>query len=356
MRLTMQDPRPGFRPRVAAALWAAALVATPADAFYQETTLEGRIGTDISGVWLIVADTAAEFRVRVSREIDDSEVPVAVEALAGRHSRVVGKDGSGVVVTKILDPKLASGGALIPGDVIVAVNGKEIADPAEFRRAAASPSRLVIMQARRPALQQTKAALWKISYEIDEAAAADGAISEELKVEMLGQRLPFEDELDRSRRKRDLWDLKETHLAALRQNWHTLPVPDPLTFVGGKHRVVGASAYDQALAGDANLVNTGFAVVSDMRPNPVLGGSGKSIWVHGFQSVGSDAMDGTLVEAAMASAPFPISVEFKGRFRAVRIDDYSDKDVKHRLDGAKKEEAEDLDSFELEPDIPAGLN
>ena len=66
------------------------------------------------------------------------------------------------------------------------------------------------------------------------------------------------------------------------------------------------------------------------------------------------AIDGQYVTVTMASAPFPINIEFKGRFHMVKIAAWSDEDDKIRSkDAANRPSKEDLSKFKTLPDVPA---
>jgi len=61
------------------------------------------------------------------------------------------------------------------------------------------------------------------------------------------------------------------------------------------------------------------------------------------------------VQATLANAPFPISLEFKGLFTMYKIADYSDADDEVRAEKAKGEEKKSDEDVKLAPDIPEGM-
>jgi hypothetical protein len=110
---------------------------------------------------------------------------------------------------------------------------------------------------------------------------------------------------------------------------------------------------------DENLKGTLFAIISTLQGNPIAGGGGRSIAIYGFDKVDADRAGGTYVESTLATAPFPISIEFNGRFEMIKIGPFSNQDVEFRMvqtkaEGKKKQEEESR-KFELAPDVPADV-
>jgi hypothetical protein len=122
---------------------------------------------------------------------------------------------------------------------------------------------------------------------------------------------------------------------------------------------VAASDNDASLRQDDNLTDSSFAIVSTLKGNPLGGGGGQNIAIYGFEKVGSETASGTYVESTLATAPFPISIEFNGRFELTKLAPYSDKDVEfltaRAQADAKKSQAEESRKIELAPDVPADL-
>lgn len=339
----------------AVAMAAVVLGAGGSSAFFQNSTLEGTIGTDISGVWLARHHLIPEFRLRYKIEEAGVEGPPAeVGPIGDEHPELNGPKPRGVKVTAIRDQKIANSVGLFVGDYILRVNNTPIDTPSDFADAIADISGgAVALSVRRPGIRHTTARLVKISYAASEGVGDDGTssvVQEKVRFEVVEAQLPFEDELEETRRKTSLWTATEAQLDALRANWFELPIPERTPFVRGEHRIVAAAAYDGSLLQDANLFDTQFAVISKLQSNPLAGGSGQAVGIYGFQELTPERLAGTYVEATIASAPFPITIEFKGRFDMTRIDDYSNKDVEHRRKLHEvKVPKEDYDDIELAP-------
>jgi hypothetical protein len=116
---------------------------------------------------------------------------------------------------------------------------------------------------------------------------------------------------------------------------------------------VSKSAYDESLLADKSLQNASFAVVMDLKSNPGRGGGGQVIDVYGIESLDSKKMSGSYVSVTMANAPFPINIEFKGRFEMTKVAEWSDEDDKLRAAEDAKRPKEDLDKIKTLPDVPA---
>ena len=98
-----------------------------------------------------------------------------------------------------------------------------------------------------------------------------------------------------------------------------------------------------------------LAVISTLKGNPLSGSGGQVISIYGIREIGDDTMSGSIVESTIASAPFPISIEFDGAFTMYRLGDYSNKDLEHLAETAKQAssgEDEEGKAVELAPDIP----
>jgi hypothetical protein len=107
---------------------------------------------------------------------------------------------------------------------------------------------------------------------------------------------------------------------------------------------------------DENLENTSFAIISELQGNPIKGGGGKVIALYGVREITPKRIVGTYVESTFAQAPFPISIEFRGSFTLLRLEDFTNKDLAYRLKEARGKQAErpPMD-VPLAPDLPAVL-
>ncbi|MBI5506432.1 MAG: hypothetical protein HY899_16690 [Deltaproteobacteria bacterium] len=327
-----------------------------ARAFVQQTTVEGPIGGDIGGVWLSVQQIVPEFRVQYPRPAEGRPVPFKVGPIPADLEPLVGKNPKGVVVTELLDAGKCAEFSIMAGDIVRKLNSTDVADVAAFEQGLQSLPQSVVLTIRRPAIRMTTARLIKIKYSVSkggsEAISAIGG--ENADIQVLDVRLPFADKLDETRRTHQLWQAAAADIESLAGSWPTLPVSDPPLFMRGQHRLVAASDYDESLSGDEGLKGTKHALLVDLDGNPVRGASGgKIVDVYGFESMTPQRIEGSYVTVSMASAPFPINVEFKGRFVMTRVADWSDKDDQLRkAAAAEKKPKEDLDSYKLAPEVP----
>ncbi len=335
-----------------ALLWLSVLAA-PAASFVQKTTVRGTIGADIGGVWLVLHDLAPTFRVRVDRVDGDTVLPFKVSAAGPEVARILGPAMRGVVVGEFTDPKASVKYGIFTGDIITKVNAVEVHGAADYAGAIASVKKYALVMIRRPSLASTRARLLKIRYrpiegEIDGTSALVG---EDIDVRVKDVVWPFAGQLDKSQRDRELWSPAETDIKGLASTWHELVPPERPTFVGGEFELVAAVAYDPAQRKDIELEGTAFAMVAKMAGNPVMGG-GTNIGIYGVRTVAGSEISGTYVEATLAAAPFPISIDFNGTFRMIKLSEYSNKDV----DLAQARKAAEIKSeqakLELAPDVP----
>jgi len=345
----------GSRRRMAAGAVAVALLApTPTQAFFQQTKLEGTVGTDLGGVWLSVQHLVPEFNISFPKAPDGPPVPVEVGPVPAELEPVTGKNPAGVAITKCTNPGFCADNGVLVGDLILSVNSVPVADVAAFETAMANPAPTMRLTMRRPALKMSTARLMKIKFAA-EKSEADGAsvATETLDVRVLDRALPFADEIEKSRREHNFFHPSAPQLETLSKGWSDLEPNKPLLFVKGNHRFVAQTAFDDALASDKNLAAAKFALIMDLAGSPMRGGGGQVIDVYGIESSGDKEMTGTYVSVTIANAPFPINIEFKGRFVMTKIADWSDQDDKvQAARNASQKPAEDLSKFKTLPDVP----
>ena len=332
----------------------------PSPAFFQKTTLEGPIGTDVSGIWLAVHYLLPTFRVRVDRA-EEGGAPFKVGAIPAKLEPALGKDPKGVVITGFTNPQASSKYGLFEGDVITKLNTEEIATGEDFDKALATAKDWFLITVRRSAMPISKVRLVKIKYEA-EPVEVDGVLEvgdEQVTFQVSEASLPFESEVDAVRQKGEFFMPTAKHINELKESWYRLPRPDQPVFAGGEHRVVAADSYDSALRQDSGLADTRFAVVSTLKGNPLSGGGGQNISIYGVREIGGDKMSGTFVDTTMASAPFPISIEFNGTFVMTKVAPYSNKDVEYVMaqnrEAAEKQRDEENRTIEIAPDVPKDL-
>jgi len=337
----------------------AAVVATAptsAAGFFQSTSVEGEIGADIGGVWLGLYYIAPTFRLKVNLAEDKSET-FTVGSVPDELKPLLGESGTGVVLLKPPSGEQARGTALVQGDVIMSINGEAVRGGVDgFEKALdALDDDWAMLQILRPSLRQNTASIMKIQYSA-QVGEVDGisAISKEIvRVTRLEGVLPFADKMEKARQDREFYTPTEAEIEGLREEWYKLPPPERAIFVGGEHRVVAVEEYDLALRKDDSLRGSLFAIISTMKGNPTTGG-GTTISIYGVRSVASDSISGSYIQSSLASAPFPISIDFLGGFRLIKLADFSTKDAEHRntiVDrGAGLDRETDLGAVELESD------
>lgn len=339
---------------LALSLASALLAPTPASAFFQNTKLEGAVGTDLGGVWLSVHHVMPEFRISYPRPTGGSPLPVEVGPIPADLEPLTGKNPAGVSIVKCTDPAFCTDNGLLVGDILVKVNSTELKDVASFEDAVPTQVGQILLSVRRPALKMTTARLLKIRYAA-KGAEVDGATvaEEELGIHVLDVKLPFAEEIEKSRQTHNLFHPSAEVLAELSKNWFDIPTSAPLLYLNGTHRFVAQSNFDEALAADKSLAKSRFALIMDLQGNPIRGAGGKVIDVYGLEDVDAKTLAGTFVTVTMASAPFPINIEFKGRFQMTKLAEWSLEDDKVRAKReAAKGPAEDLSKFKTLPDVP----
>lgn len=358
---------------LAAGLLAASTLATSASvanaAFLQTTELKGHLGADIGGVWLAVHNMMPEFRIRYDRPEGASSpsdyAPFKVGPLSDELVKAFGKSLEGVMVTEISDQKFANEHGIFVGDIVLRFNQVAVTSPAEFQEGLEEAPKSIILTMRRRALMHSAARLLKVRYEVTEGREIDptgaevAVANERVNLIIFDVALPFDEEIEKARQEKALWSPTPEDLKKLSETWADLPEPKFRRYLRGTHEIVAAANYDSNLALDRNLFGTSMAMIMKLDGLGAggQGAAGQLIDVYGLRSVAPDRMAGSVVSALVASAPFPISVEFKGAVTFYKVADYSDLDTQ-KGGGAGKAPGEGGDEFEgveLEPDVPANL-
>ena len=337
------------------------LALTPqfSSSFFQNTQLSGSLGSDIGGVWLVVEHQMPEFRVRLENPQDgNSPIPFEVGPLPQEAAPLMGPSLAGVVVTKITDEARAARFSIFVGDVLIKFNTHTIGNIADYRQALANAPKLLLLTIRRQHLKFSSARVLKIKYDAAEATE-DGDVSvvgtETVRIETLDLKLPMADAVQERRKARELWMPSPDDAATVGASWWKLPAADPISYIRGEHKMYGENAYNSTLSNDPHLDGSKFALVMDLEGNPMTGG-GKIIDIFGFESVTPDKLEGSYIHGIVTTAPFPINLQFVGRFTMTRLEDYSTKDVDYLAEiRAAQEPEESYDDIELAPDVPAEL-
>jgi hypothetical protein len=339
---------------LAVGLAAVLMAPVPGFAFFQQTKLEGMVGADVGGTWLSMQYVMPEFRITFPTPKDGSAaVPVKVGPVPPEFEPMTGKNPTGVAITDCGTSGFCSDNGLIVGDIVIKVNTTAITDVASFEKALENLPPSVLLSVRRPSLRMTTARLLKIRYAREGRETDEGSVEQEkLDLKVLDVKLPFADAVEKTRESHEFFVPTAAELEALGKTWTDLPANQPLVLFRGDHRFVAKSSFDQALADDVALKNSTHGLVMDMDGNPLSGG-GKVIDLYGIESMGKGVLEGNYVTVTIASAPFPINIEFKGRFKMTRIGDWSDEDEKKReAADAKKAPPEDLSKYKTLPDVP----
>jgi hypothetical protein len=340
----------------------------PAAAFLQTTELRGLLGSDIGGVWLVIHHVMPEFRIRYDRPEGVSSpsdyVPFKVGPIDSEIQEAFGDSLEGVQVTEITDARVARETGIFLGDIILRFNSVIVTDQEDFQKGLEKAPKAIVLNVRRRGLMHSAARLMKLKYEAVEAAESDSAGAgiavpeEKLNVLVLDVALPFDDAVQKARSETSLWVPTPEDLKLVGETWADLPEVENLRYMRSENKVVAAANYDSDLALDRNLLGSSFAMIFKFAGLSAGGQpGGQLIDLYGIKRILPDRMEGNVVSALVASAPFPISVEFKGAARFYRVADYSDADIRKRQKAASGDGANggDFEGVELEPDIPADL-
>jgi hypothetical protein len=115
------------------------------------------------------------------------------------------------------------------------------------------------------------------------------------------------------------WVPAAADLEAIRDQWATLPAEDR-GIASLEHRIVGKDAFDEMLKEEQLMQDADWVIQQsgDFRPNE--GRPVREVLIWGGLEQTPDGFTGNHMSVAVAAAPFPIPISFKGTFRMYRME------------------------------------
>jgi hypothetical protein len=126
------------------------------------------------------------------------------------------------------------------------------------------------------------------------------------------------------------WVPTAADLEAIRDQWATLPAEDR-GIASMEHRIVGKDAFDEMLKNEALLQDSDWVIqqAGEFRPNE--GRPVREVLIWGGLEQTPDGYTGNHMSVAVAAAPFPIPISFKGTFRMYRMESLPERGFLARL-------------------------
>lgn len=126
------------------------------------------------------------------------------------------------------------------------------------------------------------------------------------------------------------WVPTATDLEAIREQWATLPAEDR-GIASLEHRLVGKDAFDDMLKNEELMQDADWVIqqAGDFRPNE--GRPVREVLVWGGLEQTPEGYTGNHMSVAVAAAPFPIPISFKGTFRMYRMESLPERGLVARL-------------------------
>jgi hypothetical protein len=136
--------------------------------------------------------------------------------------------------------------------------------------------------------------------------------------------------LDEANKGHTTWTPSAADLEAIRDEWAALPAEDR-GVASLEHRIVGKDAFDEMLKNEELMQNATFVVQQsgDFRPNE--GRPVREVLLWGALEPTPDGYSGNHMSVAVAAAPFPIPISFKGTFRMYRMESVASRGFVARL-------------------------
>ncbi len=299
-----------WRGPLIAAVVALGLLPGTSFAFPQSTETSGEISTDLTGTWLVVnrlefprpsptatpviegapaAGTPATPSLRpftVAYVFTIEHLP-AVEAVKMRDADKARRQASIEKANKILADELAKGGPT--------------PQPAASGETPVQPRAL--------------------GFGIPKAADSVVDLGDEVTVKLQDVVMPKEiqDTIDTANKAEKIWEPSEKDLALLKSSWKTLKPPARSEYSKIEWKVLQDKFLEAGMLQDEKTKDAKFVISGDATLIAGPGQANRNIIIYGANKIGNDTIEGGHVRAIMTSAPFPIPIDMKGRFKMYRL-------------------------------------
>lgn len=115
------------------------------------------------------------------------------------------------------------------------------------------------------------------------------------------------------------WTPTPTDLEAIRDTWTSLPAEDR-GLESIEHRIVGKDGFDEMLKSEELTQDADWVVQQSSTFRPNEGRPVREVLIWGALDPTPDGFTGNHMSVAVAAAPFPIPISFKGTFRMYRLE------------------------------------
>lgn len=135
---------------------------------------------------------------------------------------------------------------------------------------------------------------------------------------------------DDANRRSVSWDVSGGELDEIRAQWTTLPAEDR-GVASIEHRLIGKDGFDEMIQNEALMQNALWVLQQSAQFRPNEGRPVREVLLWGALEPTADGFTGNHMSVAVAAAPFPIPISFKGTFRMYRMDGASERGFLARL-------------------------
>ncbi|MCC6763830.1 MAG: hypothetical protein IT293_04125 [Deltaproteobacteria bacterium] len=304
--------RPMWRPLVAAAAVALSMTLAPSAGFGfpQSTETSGEITPNLTGTWLVVN------RLEFSKNTSTSDRP-------------------GATPTPGLDPKdirpFTVGYLFTIEHVPTSVAQKRRDAEKAKKQEAVDKATKILAEEQLKAAKDPKPAPSGalpvepkvLSYGIPKAPDSAVDQHDEVSVKLLDVDLPkaVQAEIDAKNKAEEVWEPSQKDLALLKSSWKTLKPRQNSEYSRIQWKVMEQKYLEGGMLQDEKTKNAKFVISGDATLIGTPGQPNRNILVYGADKVSDTVLEGGHVRAIMTSAPFPIPIDMKGRFKMYRLTD-----------------------------------
>jgi hypothetical protein len=304
--------RAQWRRCLAGAVLVVSLLAGRTDAFVESTETDGELPTNISGVWLVV--THLEFA---------KPTPVPEVGAAGAPTPARSPGAAAGAPTRYFN--VVSLMRMVHSPKEIAQKIRE-ADKKRQEASIAKAKALIAEEEKKSPPVQTETGEVEGAAKVIVPAVpslkppSDG---DDVDVFYLDVALPksIQESIDKASKAETAWVPTDKDLATLKSSWNDLKPSgrDELSKIDWK--VIAKDKYDDNLKIDPTTQNAKFTITGneEMLPKPNVPKT--NIVIFGVEDAKSDTLAGQHTRAMMASAPFPLPITMKGKFKMYKLAD-----------------------------------
>jgi hypothetical protein len=298
------DNRRQWRRALVAAALALGLVAARGFAFVESTETQGELPREISGIWLVV--NHIEFANPTPSPGEPTPAP-SPAAESNRYFNVVN------LLRVVHFPKAEA--------------DKRRAADVKMEEASIEKAKQLVAEEEKKAIPvQTESGDVQSDVRVVVPSVPEKrrpGTGDDVDIFLLDVAFPksIQDEIDKAQKAQKPWNPSDKDLALLKSSWSTLKPSGRDEYSKIEWKVTAKDKYDDNYQVDETTKDAPFAIAANEEMIPKPNVPKTNILVYGVAEMKDNKMSGKHTRAMMASAPFPLPIEMRGKFDMYKVAD-----------------------------------